>query len=60
MCMNTKPTQKFNSLLLADIIYFYSFTHTFFTAYEYKGYTSEEIKVALSEITGKPNDAKSV
>lgn len=32
MIMSVQPTKKFNSHLLADIAYFYSFTHTYFTA----------------------------
>jgi hypothetical protein len=40
MCMKIKQTPKFNSQLLADIVYFYAFTHTYFTAFEYKGHTS--------------------
>lgn len=36
-----------NRLLLADVLYFYSFTHTFFTPHEYKTHASEEIRVTL-------------
>ena len=32
MLMFVKPTKRFNAHLLADIIYFYAFTHTYFTA----------------------------
>jgi hypothetical protein len=31
--MKIKQINKFNSLLLGDVIYFYSFTHTYFTAF---------------------------
>ena len=44
--------------MFSDILYFYSLTHTYFTAREYNSHVSEEIKVALSEITGKLSDAK--
>ena len=41
------PTNRFNTVLLADIIYFYAFTHTYFSAHEYKSHVSEEISVCL-------------
>lgn len=42
-----KATAKFNTTLFSDIVYFYAFTHTYFTAKEYKTHTSEEIMVNL-------------
>lgn len=59
MCLYLKTTPRFNSHLVGDIAYFYAFTHTYFTSHQYKSYVSEEIKVALQEVTGNPLDKSS-
>ena len=39
--------------LLSDIIYFYAFTHTYFSPNEYKPFEADEIVVGLSDILGE-------
>ena len=53
--------QQFNHLLLADIVYFYAFTHTYFSASEFHSFDAEEISVTISEIMGEkatPNEKR--
>lgn len=48
---------NFNYQLLSDVVYFYAFTHTFFSPTEYKSFEAEELAVAISEITGERSHA---
>lgn len=43
----------FSYELLSDIVYFYAFTHTYFSPNEYDPFNADEIAVAVSEITGE-------
>ena len=43
--------------LLSDIIYFYAFTHTYFSPNEYKPFEADEIVVGLSDILGEKGHA---
>ena len=50
----------FNSTLLADIVYFYAFTHTYFSEKDYKSHYSEEVTVNLEGISGDTKHANVV
>lgn len=44
---------EFSHELLSDIVFFYAFTHTYFSPNEYSSFEADEITVAVSEITGE-------
>jgi hypothetical protein len=52
---------NFNHELLSDIVYFYAFTHTYFSPSDFKSFEADEIVIGLSDILGEkgaPNERK--